>query len=148
MTLQSTATLPAPDASNLRRHFDEIQTLIGHDSLPDIAARLQAASEGDTWLAAAAANFRKGSATSAVLAHTLLQRARHLSLREVFQLEFDVALGCCAHHDFAEGIRALLVDKDRKPQWAPARLQDVDAALVADHFRPRYAGENPLADLR
>jgi hypothetical protein len=40
------------------------------------------------------------------------------------------------------------VDKDRKPRWKPARLGDVDDALVADHFRQRYPGENPLADLR
>jgi enoyl-CoA hydratase/carnithine racemase len=137
-----------PAESNLRRHFDEIQALVGHDSLDDIAARLDAEGTGDSWLAAAAANFRKGSPTSAVLAYSLLQRARHLSLREVFQLEFHVAIGCCAHHDFAEGIRALLVDKDRKPRWQPPRLHEVGAALVADHFNPRYTGENPLADLR
>src|SRR5690606_8858768 len=56
------APAPAtPAESNLRRDFDEIQALVGHDSLPDIAARLSTASEGDTWLAAAAVNFRKGS---------------------------------------------------------------------------------------
>jgi hypothetical protein len=45
-------------------------------------------------------------------------------------------------------VRALLIDKDRQPRWQPARLADVDDALIADHFRPRYAGPNPLADLR
>ena len=139
---------PPVVGSNLRTHFDEIQALIGHDDLPDIATRLDAAADGDSWLAAAARNFRKGSPTSAVLAYVLLQRARHLSLREVFQMELDVAVGCCANHDFAEGIRALLVDKDRRPRWEPSQLRDVDATLIADHFRPRYAGENPLADLR
>ena len=137
-----------PDESNLKAHFDAIQVLIGHDGLEHIAARLDAASASDSWIGKAARNFRSGSPTSAVLATTLLQRARHLSLREVFQMELDVAIGCCAHHDFAEGIRALLVDKDRQPRWQPPALRDVDDALIADHFRPRYAGENPLADLR
>lgn len=140
------AALPAP--SMLRNHFDQIQALMGHDALADIAARLAVAAVGDSWLAKAAANFGRGSPTSAVLAMALLQQARHLSLREVFQLELDVAIGCCANHDFAEGIRALLVDKDRKPQWKPARIADVGAALIADHFRSRYRGENPLSDLR
>lgn len=145
---EATPAAAPPAGSNLRSSFDAIQVLIGHDSLPDIAARLEAAAGGDSWLGAAAANFLKGSPTSAALAHALLQRARHLSLREVFQLEFDVAIGCCANHDFAEGIRALLVDKDRQPRWRPGRLAEVDAAVIADHFRARHAGPNPLADLR
>jgi enoyl-CoA hydratase/carnithine racemase len=134
--------------SNLSIHIDEIRALMGHDKLTDIAARLEQAAGGDSWLGEAAANFAKGSPTSAWLAYTLLQRARHLSLREVFQMEFSVALGCCAHHDFAEGIRALLIEKDRRPRWQPARLQDVDESLVADHFRTRQPGPHPLADLR
>jgi enoyl-CoA hydratase/carnithine racemase len=133
--------------SNLRANFDAIQLLIGTDGLADIAARLEQAAGGDSWLGAGAARFLQGSPTSAALAHALLQRARHLSLREVFQMEFDVAIGCCAHHDFAEGIRALLVDKDRKPRWQPAGLAEVDAALIESHFKPRQ-GPNPLADLR
>ena len=143
----ATSAAAAAAASNLRSNIDAIQRLIGHDSLADIAARLESVAGDDSWLGAAAASFLKGSPTSAALAHALLQRARHLSLREVFQMEFDVAIACCAHHDFAEGIRALLVDKDRKPRWLPARLADVDPAVITDHFKPRH-GSNPLADLR
>ncbi|MBA3477327.1 MAG: enoyl-CoA hydratase/isomerase family protein [Lautropia sp.] len=142
------ATPPATAPSNLRACYDEIRVLIGHDGLADIAARLEQAAGTDTWIGAAASNFRRGSPTSAALAYSLLRRARHLSLREVFQMELDAAVGCCAHQDFAEGIRALLIDKDRQPRWQPAKLADVDAALVEDHFKPRYAGANPLADLR
>ncbi len=135
-------------ASRLRANFDAITALIGHDALTDIAGRLMAAAGSDSWLAKAAANFANGSPTSAALACTLLQRARHLSLREVFQMELDAALGCCAHHDFAEGIRALLIDKDRRPVWQPAQLANVTDTLIADHFKSRHAGANPLADLR
>src|SRR5690606_17638595 len=123
---------PGAGGSRLARHFDDIDRLVGHDSLADIAVRMDAVVDDDCWLGTAARNFRKGSPTSARLIHELLRRSRHLSLREVFQLELDVALSCCAHHDFREGVRALLVDKDRKPRWKPARLGDVDDALVAD----------------
>jgi enoyl-CoA hydratase/carnithine racemase len=143
------ASMPGETAgSRLRRHYDDIDLLVGHDSLADIAVRMGAVVDDDSWLGTAARNFRKGSPTSARLIDEVLRRARHLSLREVFQLELDVAIGCCAHHDFREGVRALLVDKDRKPRWKPARLEDVDDALVADHFRQRYPGENPLDNLR
>ena len=45
--------------------------------------------------------------------------------------------------DMAEGIRALLVDKDKDPTWSPARLEDVSAEDVAGHFEP-VSGVDPL----
>jgi hypothetical protein len=44
-------------------------------------------------------------------------------------------------------VRALLIDKDRTPKWQPATLQGVTPALIAEHFKPRYGGAHPLADL-
>ena len=114
--------------------------LIGTDGLADIATRLEQAAGDDSWLGAAAARFLQGSPTSAALAHELLQRARHLSLRRGVPDGVRRRLGFCAHHDFAEGIRALLVDKDRKPRWQPARLAEVDAALIEE---PLQAAPGP-----
>jgi enoyl-CoA hydratase/carnithine racemase len=134
-------------ASSVREHFELINELMAGDDLLAIAARLRALRHDDPWLAKAARAFTGGSPTSAALAFELQRRARDLSLADVFRLEYDVSLGCCAHPDFVEGIRALLVDKDRKPRWTPASLEDVTPALVEDHFRPRYAGAHPLAAL-
>jgi enoyl-CoA hydratase len=39
-----------------------------------------------------------------------------------------------AHPDFAEGVRAMVVDKDRKPNWQPAHIQDVNPATIAALF--------------
>ncbi|MHC5840077.1 enoyl-CoA hydratase/isomerase family protein, partial [Streptococcus pyogenes] len=67
----------------------------------------------------------------------------------VFRLEWQASVGCCMHADFAEGVRALLVDKDKQPRWQPATLDALDEvgwrAHVAAHLQPR--GTNPLADL-
>jgi enoyl-CoA hydratase/carnithine racemase len=134
--------------SRLRSHFDTIEALMAGDDLRDIAARLRALETGDPWLAAAAANFARGSPTSAALAFALWQRVPRLSLAEVFRQEYHAALACCAHRDFAEGIRALLVDKDRAPRWDPPALEQVTPARVTDHLRPRHAGPHPLADLQ
>jgi enoyl-CoA hydratase/carnithine racemase len=142
---------PAPElpASPLRTHFDRIDALVGNDRLDDLAHRLRAlAEDGDPWLARAGAAFAAGSPTSVVLAHALLRRTRHCSLAEVFRLEFQASLGCCVHHDFAEGVRALLIDKDRKPRWQPATLEAVRQADIEDHLVPRFPGPHPLADLR
>ena len=126
-------------ASKLRQHLDTINALMAGDDLLDIAQRLRRLQSDDPWLAQAVATFVKGSPTSAALAFALWQRVHHLSLAEVFQLEFRASLGCCAHPDFAEGIRALLIDKDRTPRWTPPELEQVAPEWIDTHFEPRFA---------
>ena len=145
--LQSLATEEmAP--SNLAQHRELIDRVIGHDQIQDLAPRLAAlANHSEAWLAQSAQNFVKGSPTTAALSVLLQQRARHLSLADVFRLEFNAACGCAVHTDFAEGVRALLIDKDKSPKWQPATLDAVTPAWVEDHLKPRHAGAHPLADL-
>jgi enoyl-CoA hydratase/carnithine racemase len=138
-----------PMASPLRQHFDLIDALMGHDALPDIAGRLRAlVDDEDPWLAAAGKTFVNSSPTSVALSWELWQRSLHLSLAEVFRLEYRVSLACCEYDEFAEGVRAVLIDKDRRPRWRPDTLEEVSAAHIADHFRPRHEEPHPLADLR
>lgn len=126
---------PMPD-SPLRTHLDRINAVIGHDRLQDIAPRLTAlAEDADPWLAQAGKTFLKGSPTSAALSLELLRRAKHMSLAEVFELELKASIGCCAHPDFAEGVRALLIDKDKSPRWQPATLAEVTPEWIEAHLR-------------
>ena len=143
---QQAAAAPLP-VSGVRTHFDQLQQLMAGEDLHDIDTRLRSLQTDDPWLANAAAAYFQGCPTSAALAFALWQRCLHLSLAEVFRLEYTVSLGCCAHPNFQEGVRALLVDKDRNPRWSPARLADVTPAWVDAHFRPRYTGAHPLASL-
>jgi enoyl-CoA hydratase/carnithine racemase len=124
-------------ASKLREHFDTINTLMAGEDLQDIAERLAALQSDDPWLQNAAKAFAKGAPSSAAISFALWQRVPRMSLAEVFRLEYWASLGCCAHPDFAEGIRAVLVDKDRNPQWNPATLADITPAFIDDHLRPR-----------
>jgi hypothetical protein len=102
----------------------------------------------DPWLVTARQTLDAGAPGSARLAFALQQRAAHLSLADTFRLEYVVSLHCAAHGDFAEGIRALLIDKDRTPRWRPATLADATQAWVAPFFiEPWNAGEHPLRDL-
>jgi hypothetical protein len=79
----------------------------------------------------------------------LQRRARSLGLAAVLQLELIVALQCCAHPDFTEGVRALLIDKDNAPRWTPRTLAEVTPRWVEEHFiaPPWPDGVHPLADL-
>lgn len=138
---------PGTAPSKVREHFDAINALMAGDDLNDIAARLRALRSDDPWLAQAAAGFVKGSPTSAALAFELWNRVQHLSLAEVFRLEYRASLGCCAHPDFVEGIRALLIDKDRKPRWTPDALEHITPQWLDEHLQPRFAPPHPLAAL-
>lgn len=136
--------------SPVRTHLDLINATMGHDRLVDIAPRLRAlADHADPWVAGAAQGFVKGSPSSAAVSYSLLQRTRSMSLAEVLRLEYQVSLGCCVHNDFAEGVRALLIDKDKQPRWDPPTLETVTSAHVEAHFAPRHGtGDHPLQDLR
>lgn len=130
-----------PSPSKVRQHFDTINALMAGDDLRDIAQRLRALQSDDPWLQTAAKTFAKGAPSSAALSFELWQRVHRMSLAEVFRLEYWASLGCCAHKDFAEGIRALLIEKDRNPTWTPATLEEITPEFVADHLRAR--GEMP-----
>lgn len=123
--------------SRVREHFDAINALMAGDDLLDIANRLRALQSDDPWLQSAAKAFAKGAPSSAALSFELWQRVHRMSLAEVFRLEYWASLGFCAHKDFAEGIRAVLIDKDRNPRWSPATLEEITPAFIEDHLRAR-----------
>ncbi|MEE2031611.1 enoyl-CoA hydratase/isomerase family protein, partial [Rhodococcus chondri] len=78
--------------------------------------------------------LRASSPTSVLATAELLRRGAESTVRECFARELEVAVGISATPDFVEGVRAVLVDKDRSPQWSPARIEDVDPATVAALF--------------
>lgn len=128
---QAQALLPA---SALQQHAQAIETLTAGASLREVHAAITGYAGDEPWLKKAAATLAAGSPTTAALVWALRERCVSMSLAEVLRLELMVALQCCAHPDFAEGVRALLIDKDNAPQWTPATLAEVTPAWVAEHF--------------
>ena len=57
------------------------------------------------------------------------------------RLEYRLVHRFMAGHDFREGVRALLIDKDRRPKWQPNRLEDVSEAAVEAYFAPLPGGD-------
>ncbi len=135
--------------SNLRKQAAAIESLCVGNSLAGVVQRIATYAGEDAWIRRGAATLAAGSPTTMALVWELRRRAATLSLAEVFRLELIVALQCCAHPDFAEGVRALLIDKDNKPQWQPATLDAVTPAWIDAHFAaPAWPqGAHPLADL-
>ncbi len=133
----------------LQTHATLIEGLVAGRTLEAVVEAINAAqSDDDPWLQTAQATLAAGAPGSARLAWKLQRRAASLSLADTFRLECIVALHVAAHDDFAEGIRALLIDKDRKPRWKPATLAHADARWAEAFFvSPWPAGAHPLADL-
>ena len=124
-------------SASCTKHFDTINALMFGDDLHEIAERLRTLQSDDSWMQTASKTFSKGAPSSAALSFALWQRVHRMSLAEVFRLEYLASLGFCAHKDFAEGIRALLIEKDRNPKWNPATLEEITPAFIEDHLRPR-----------
>ncbi|HVY05948.1 MAG TPA: enoyl-CoA hydratase/isomerase family protein [Burkholderiales bacterium] len=133
---------------SVRQHLDFIDSLCASRELQPTVTAITGLKTGDAWLDRAGATLAAGSPSTAGLTFELLRRAKHLSLADVFRMEFVAALRCAQRPDLAEGIRALLIDKDQKPRWNPATMSGVTPAWIADYFSsPWRPKDHPLADL-
>ena len=101
----------------------------------------------DEWLDTAMKTYRNGSPTTARVTVEQMRRAQAMSLADMFRMELVIAYQCIRHPDFPEGIRALLIDKDRNPQWRYKSAREVPDAYVAEHFQPAWTGTHPLQAL-
>ena len=122
-----------PAAGKLAAARPWIEACYGADGVEEIFRLLRANDAADAQTALAL--LQKMSPTS--LKITLRNIRSALSFDQVeqsFQQDYRLSLACMAEHDFIEGIRAAIVDKDRKPVWRPDKLEDVTAAIVDRHF--------------
>lgn len=107
------------------------------DSVEAISERLaRATTGGHEFAAGILADLAKRSPTSLKITLRHLREARQKDLRQVLEADYRLACRCVDGHDFAEGVRAALIDKDNLPVWWPARISDVTGSMVAAHFAP------------
>jgi len=147
--LQRAGAGPAPEPGPLRQHLYLINHLCSGADLREIRAGIAGLERhDDPWLAGAAAALAGAAPGSVRLAFALQRHVRLMSLADALRAEYVAALACCAHGDFAEGIRALLVDKDKRPRWRPATPEQADEAWVEPFLQAPWPRErHPLADL-
>lgn len=145
---RSDTGLDAVHAGPIETQLAAIQMLCSEGSIEHIIEAIINYRSDDKWFSKAAASVKNGSPSSMQLAHLLLNQAKAISLAEVFRMEYLAALHCAARPDFAEGIRALLIDKDLQPKWQPATHAKVTLDWVNSFIEsPWPAAQHPLADL-
>jgi enoyl-CoA hydratase len=93
------------------------------------------------WAGKTAATMRAKSPLSLKLALAQVRRGRHWDFEACMRAEFRIVSRVIKGHDFYEGVRAVIVDKDNSPRWQPATLAQVSDAEVERHFAPLGDGE-------
>lgn len=121
-------------ASPLSAHAEEINRCFAASRVEDILTALDA--EGTDWARETRATLARMSPSSLKVTLRQLRLCRALPYDEAVTVEFRLSQHCTARHDFREGIRAVLVDKDQKPRWRPASLAEVSDADVEACFAP------------
>lgn len=124
-----------PGPSDLKTHAETIARCFSAQTVEEIIERLAAVSGPEqAWAEAVVADLKTRSPLSLKVTLRHLRESRALDLRQTLQVDYRLACRFLEGHDFHEGVRAVLVDKDGKPVWQPARLGDVTTSMVDDHF--------------
>ena len=122
-----------PGEGTLAPHVADIDRLFAHDSVEEIFAALEA--DGGAWAASQLALLRtKSPQAMKVTLRQMRLGARMPSFADEMSLEYRLATRVVLRPDFAEGVRAVLVDKDNSPRWDPATLESVDERLLSSLF--------------
>jgi len=117
-----------------------IANLFASDDLEDILAALEV--DGDDWARTELATIRSKSPLSCKVSLRLLEESgERESFAEEMAAEYALATRIVRTHDFIEGVRAVLIDKDNAPVWHPPRPEQVTDAVVDAMFEPLPEGE-------
>jgi enoyl-CoA hydratase len=116
-----------------------IDVCFAHDDIEGIVSSLRGAT-GD-FAQKTLASLLVKSPTSLKVALRLLRLARNSSLEDCLLREYRAAVRCLRGHDFYEGVRAAVIDKDRKPRWQPDSIEAVSATDVDHYLAPRHSSE-------
>lgn len=128
---------PAPHAP----HREAIDRLFAHDTLEAIFAALEA--DGSDWALAQLATLKTKSPQSMKVTLRQLRTGATLSsFAENMAMEYRLGGRVVRTHDFQEGVRAVIIDKDNAPNWSSATPDGVDDATIAALFAPLPADED------
>jgi enoyl-CoA hydratase len=129
-----------PGAPSLAVRQSAIDRLFSGDTIEAILAALMAEAKAGgadaEWAAETHAGLVRKSPSSLKVTLRQLTIGQEYNLDEALALEYRLTQHFMQGHDFYEGVRAALVDKDQQPRWQPPTLAEVDDATVDGYFIP------------
>ena len=126
------ASAAEPPATALSGQLAAINRCFDGESVAAILRRLDA--EGTDWAREQLATLHRMSPSSLLWTFESIRRGAALTLPDCLAMELALTRSVTQHADFREGVRAMVVDKDRAPRWSPSRVEDVDLASIAALF--------------
>lgn len=124
-----------PPEPRLVRNVEKIDRLFASDRLEDILAALEA--DPSEWAAKELKTVRAKSPLTLKVALRQIAQAKHLpDFAEEMRIEYRLASRIIMKPDFAEGVRAVLIDKDNAPRWNPAAPEGITEAKLDALFAP------------
>jgi enoyl-CoA hydratase/carnithine racemase len=133
-------TLPL---SPVKQNLVILEEACRHDSLSMLTQAISAFDDENSWLARAKNLLADGSALSTLMIYEQLKRHRYADLQSAFMSELVLITNMVRYPDFAEGVRALLIDKDKQPKWVFEHVSQVPCTLLESFFTPPWE-VNPL----
>ena len=126
-------TMPPP--ARIKQDRDKICRLFAAETLEEIISDLEA--DGSEWALKELATLKRKSPTASKVSLRLLDKgARMRDFAGEMGMEYALVAQVTRHPDFAEGVRALLVDKDNDPHWRPAMPEAVTEEMIDALFEP------------
>jgi len=119
-----------------------IDRVFSNTSVEAVLAALDA--DSGSWAGETAKLMRSKSPTATKLAFRQIRNGRSLGFDDCMRMEFRMVNRVIAGHDFYEGVRATIIDKDGAPKWKPAALGEVGAGDIDAYFEPLGDRELPL----
>ncbi len=124
-----------PGRSALMGDAAAIERVFAAPSLAEVIRRLEAPGGPDAeFRARTLASLRARSPIALAVTDRMIRNARNLDVRDCLIQDYRVAFRFAELADFREGVRAHLIEKDRKPSWHPARLEDVTEGQVLSYL--------------
>ena len=135
--LDELSATEVPEA-RIMGNLQKIDRYFASDRLEEILDALDAgAAQGDEWAAKEAEAIRGKSPMACKVSLKLLVESPHqLHFVDEMRMEYGIMIRLIHHPDFREGVRALLIDKDNKPNWQPTNPAVIGDADVAAFFEP------------
>lgn len=129
-------------APTLAEHRAAIDRHFAGETVEAIVGALEA--DGGAWAAEQARTIADKSPTSLKITFRQIRTGAKLDFDQCMRMEWRMVNRIIQGHDFYEGTRAVVIDKDQEPAWRPARLAEVGDDEVEQYFRPLEAGDLPL----
>ncbi len=124
-----------PDAETSQDDLAAIRDWFSGNSVAEIVQNLKVAADGGSEPAGKIVSAMSAmSPTSLCVAYRQIREGGNLGMDDCMRMEYRIVSRMLTGHDFYEGIRAAVIDKDRNPQWQPASLDDIVAEEIDRYF--------------